>query len=120
MKIEYGKDIWWDGDALVNQVLKVAIPIFEWAFPNCQALFLFDNATSHAAYSDDALRAISISLRPGGAQSSLRPTINPLTGEIQEMVDTNGIQKGLKQVLHERQLWRAGLQLQCVKPGTTK
>jgi len=48
--IKYGGEKWWDGDQLVEQVLKIAIPIFETAFPGCEALFLFDNATSHSGY----------------------------------------------------------------------
>ncbi|KAG0639784.1 hypothetical protein HOY80DRAFT_1072166 [Tuber brumale] len=56
MKVEYSSDLWWKGEDLVNQVLQVAIPIFEWVFPGCQALFLFDNATSHSAFADDALQ----------------------------------------------------------------
>ena len=46
--ITYDGETWWDGDKLVEQVLKIAIPIFGTAFPGCEALFLFDNATSHS------------------------------------------------------------------------
>jgi len=53
--IEYGGDNWWNSDPLVEQVLKFVIPVFESALPDCQALFLFDNATSHSAYSNDTL-----------------------------------------------------------------
>jgi len=83
MKLEYGGNKWWVGEDLVQQVTNVAIPIFETAFSGCQALFLFDNATSHAAFASDALRAKSMSLRPGGTQSKLDPEFNPATGEIQ-------------------------------------
>jgi len=120
MRIEYGGENWWDGEDLIQQVVKVAIPIFEAAFPGCQALFLFDNATSHSAFAADALRAKKMSLRPGGAQSKLRAGTNPLTGTSQSMVDPNGNPKGLKWVLEERGLWRRGLRLQCRKPGTDK
>ena len=102
--IEYGRDRWWDGDQLVDQVLKLAIPIFEVAFPGCQALFLFDNATSHSAYTKDALRASTMNLRPGGAQAQLCPGINSLTGEIQHMIMPDGSPKGLQMVLQEREL----------------
>jgi len=73
--IEYAGDTWWDGDQLVDQVLKLAISIFESAFPGCQALFLFDNATSHSAYSDNALQACMMNLRPGRGQALLRPGV---------------------------------------------
>jgi len=68
---EYGGDNWWDGDQLVEQVLKLAIPVFESAFPGCQAPFLFNNATSHSAYSSDTLRACMMNLPPGGGQAHL-------------------------------------------------
>ncbi|RPA92227.1 hypothetical protein L873DRAFT_1847855 [Choiromyces venosus 120613-1] len=91
--IEYGGDTWWDGDQLVDQVMKLAIPIFEVAFPGCQALFLFDNATSHSTYTKDALRASAMNLRLGGGQAQLRPGINSLTREIQLMVMPDGSPK---------------------------
>ena len=120
MKVEYGGDQGWKGDDLVNQVVQVAVPIVSWAFPGCQAVFLFNNATSHSAFASDALHAKSMSLRQGGAQNKLRPGINPLTLQPQPMVDELGITKGLKRVLEERGLWRRGLPLQCFKPGTNK
>jgi len=115
--IGYGGDTWWDGAQLVDQVLKMAIQIFELAFPHCQALFLFDNATSHSAFSKDALRARTMNLRMGGAQPTLRPGINSLSGEIQPMVIPEGIPKGLQIVLQERGLWRPRLHVQCRKPN---
>ena len=118
--IEYGGDTWWDGDQLVDQVLKLAIPICERAFPDCQALFLFDNATSHSAFSKDALRACTMNLRMGGAQPALRPGINSLTGKIRPMVTSEGIPKGLQVVLQERGLWRPRLRVQCQKPDGKK
>jgi len=111
--IEYGGDTWWDGDQLVDQVLQLTIPIFEVAFPDCQGWFLFDNATSHSAYTKDALRASAMNLRPGGGQVLLRPGINPLTGAIQSMVMPDGSPKGLQIVLQERGLWRPKLRVQC-------
>ena len=97
--IEYGGDTWWDGDQLVDQVLKLAIPIFEAAFPDCQALFLFDNATTHSAYSKNALRASTMNLRFGCGQAQLHSGINSLTGEVQVMVLPDGSLKGLQIVL---------------------
>jgi len=99
MRIEYDNDNWWTGDALVQPVIKVAISIFEAAFPECKVLFMFDNATSHSAYALDALQARSMSLRPGGAQSLLRSDFNPHTGKSQVMIFPNGQAKGLKVVL---------------------
>ncbi|RPA98875.1 hypothetical protein L873DRAFT_1685928, partial [Choiromyces venosus 120613-1] len=61
----YGKERWWEGKDLVEQVLHLVISLFHSAFPECQALFLFDNATSHTAYASDTLLAHSINLCPG-------------------------------------------------------
>ena len=44
----YGKDKYWRGGDMVNHIVKVAIPIFNAAFPGCQAIFAFDNASNHA------------------------------------------------------------------------
>jgi len=104
--IEYGGDNWWNGDQLVEQVLKLAIPVFESAFPGCQAFLFFDNATGHSAYSSDALRACMMNLRPGGGYAVLRPGRNSMTGAIQPMVIADGTPKGLQIVLQERGLWR--------------
>ena len=97
--IEYGGDTWWDGDQLVDQVLQLAIPIFEIAFPDCQGLLLFDNAISYYVYTKDALRASAMNLGPGGGQALLWPRINPLTSAIQSMVMPDSSPKGLQIVL---------------------
>jgi len=114
--IQYGGDTWWDSDQLVDQVLQLAIPIFEIAFPDCQGLFLFDNATSHSVYTKDALRASAMNLGPGGGQALLRPGINPLTSPIQSIVMPDSSPKGLQIVLPESSLWRPKLRVQCRRP----
>ena len=48
-------DGWWTTEDLHEQVQDAAIPIFDAQFPNVKALFAFDNATSHAAFAEDAL-----------------------------------------------------------------
>ncbi|RPB00677.1 hypothetical protein L873DRAFT_1679187, partial [Choiromyces venosus 120613-1] len=106
-------DIWWNGDQLVDQVLKLAILVFRSPFPSCQVLFLFDNAMSHVAYSKDTLRASSMNLHPGGGQAHLRAGINSLTGETQAMVMPDRIAKGLQIVFQERGLWRPRFQVHC-------
>ena len=67
-------DGWWEAIDLYNQVLDRAIPTFEAQFPGMQALFAFDNATSHAAFADDALCANRMNLAPGGKQHLMRQT----------------------------------------------
>jgi hypothetical protein len=53
-------------------VVNRAIPIFEARFPGAKALFAFDNATSHAAYADNALLARNMNLSSGGKQAKMR------------------------------------------------
>jgi hypothetical protein len=64
---------WWTTEDLAKQVVKKAIPIFKRRFPNAQALFTFDNATSHAAFAADALRAKQMNMGRGGKQPQMRP-----------------------------------------------
>jgi len=95
------------------------VPIFECRFPNAQALFAFDNATSHATFMANALRAKQMYLGCGGKQPQMRPTT--YSNEIvQEMCfpPTHppllyGEPNGLKIVFKERGLWQPGLRLEC-------
>ncbi len=57
---------------MVNQVVEYAIPIFEARFPGYQVLFTFDNASSHATFSPNALIAKHINLSSGGKQPKIR------------------------------------------------
>jgi hypothetical protein len=56
--LEYGKNRegYWDGAKLLEQVVNKALPIAEALFPGYSLFFLFDNATSHSVYAEDALR----------------------------------------------------------------
>ena len=67
----YGKDKYWQGDDMANHTAKVAIPIFNSAFPSYQAVFAFDNASNHCAYTANALRVENMNLHPGGKQGML-------------------------------------------------
>jgi hypothetical protein len=49
-----------------------ALTVFELAHPGCQALFLFDNATSHCAYAEDELKASRMNKEWGGGQPHMR------------------------------------------------
>ena len=61
VSLEYGKDEGhWDGEKLLHQILDRAVPIAEALYPGYELLFLFDNATSHSIYADDALRTQKI------------------------------------------------------------
>jgi hypothetical protein len=111
--LEYGNGNYWTGDKMVDHTIKAAIPIFERAFPGCQALFAFDNASNHTSYADDALRVEKMNLNPGGKQSRMRDGYIHNQQRPQSMIFPDdhpnrkfaGQPKGIKQVLVERGLW---------------
>ena len=112
-----GSEGYWGGDEIVQQVTETVIPIFKAIYPGYQALFLFDNATSHSAFAEDALRVQHMNLDPGGKQSKMRAGyINGDVTNVQLMINENGEPKGIRQVLQERNLWHKDLRLECSKP----
>jgi len=127
---EYGKEEgYWDGQRLLEQLKTRALPIASALYPGYEFLFLFDNATSHSVYTDDALRASKMNKGRGGRQPLLRDGWYRDGEEIvrQQMYDTEvdnatgnvkKIPKGIQKILEERQLWPSGkeLLLECPKP----
>lgn len=109
--LEYGPDRYWDGDRMVEQTIKVALRIFEIAFPGCQALLAFDNASNHCSFAPDALLASKMNLGPGGKQAFLRDGAhNGLKHKMNfprdyPWTELRDKPKGIKQVLSERGLW---------------
>ena len=127
-------DAWWDMPQLLAQVslfsfsplvplkpmlfqVKDAILIFNYKFPNAQAVFVFDCSSAHESFGSDALLAHKMNRHPGGEQPRMRDTIIPGTNQIQSMVfpdDHEGVDKdgnpiagkpkGMEQVLAERGL----------------
>ncbi len=77
-------DGWWTIEDLAKQVVEKAVPIFECCFSNAQALFAFDNATSHVVFTADALRAKQTNLGHDNKQPQMRPTTYG-NGIVQEM-----------------------------------
>src|SRR6185436_2577597 len=75
---------WWNTDKLLKQIKEKAIPIFEATHQDHVALFAFDNATSHAAFADDALVASKMGWNDGGKQPTMRDTV--FDGAEQKMV----------------------------------
>jgi hypothetical protein len=70
---EYGQEEgYWDGKMLVQQAVSKALPIAEALYPGYSFLFLFDNATNHSSYADDALIASKMNKTDGGQQPFLR------------------------------------------------
>ncbi len=55
-----GGDPWWDTNQLLEQMHMKAIPIFDHAYPGCQALFIFDQSSAHASLGPDALNAFDM------------------------------------------------------------
>jgi hypothetical protein len=110
---EYGKDNYWNGEKMVWHTVQIAIPIFQYAFPDCQALFAFDNASNHCCFAPDALIASNINLHPGGKQPLMRDSFDHARGLPQSMrfPDTHhnyavrGKAKGAEVILRERGLW---------------
>lgn len=122
---EYGKNHegYWDGAKLHEQVVSKALPIAEVLYPGYLLLFLFDNATSHSVYANDALRTKDMNKGTGGQQAQLRHgryKINDIEYEQpMSFQDSSGkwIQKGVQRVLEERNLWPiGGVNLECVRP----
>ncbi len=120
--IHLGKnnDGWWKADDLVNQIVEHAISIFEACFSGCQALFAFDNASSHAAFSPDMLITKHMNLSSDRKQQKIHSTnfgkeiwqdmVFPLDYHITELHEQP---KGLKQILMEKELWpNEGLKLE--------
>ena len=123
---EYGKNNegYWDGPKLLKQVINKAIPIAEALYPGYSFMFMFDNATSHAVYAENALCAGNMNKSSGGKQALLRDgwfeTEDGLRHSQQMSYlaqDGTLVPKGIQQVLEERHLWPAlGLNLECPKP----
>jgi len=107
--LEYGKDNYWAGDKMVDHTIQIAIPIFKFAFPDCEALFAFDNASHHCAFAEDALLASRMNRNPGGKQSLLRPDWIGSPSNLHSMIFPDdhpeqilrGKAKGVEQVLRE-------------------
>ena len=111
--LEYSKDNYWTSDSMIDHAIQIALAIFQTAFPGCIAVFAFDNASNHACFASDALRAEKLNKGPGGAQPLMREGFNHHKGLPQAMqfpqnyriLDLAGKPKGLKQILKERVLW---------------
>lgn len=130
---EYGQEEgYWDGKKLLEQLKKRAIPIAEALYPGYQFLFVFDNATSHSVYANDALLVKDMNKGEGGDQPLLRSGwySNGTIVVTQEMFFTKAdpstgiftrVPKGIQRVLEERKLWPSkGLLLECPKKKCSK
>jgi len=57
---------YWSTDDIISHTLNTGIKIFEAVYPGYKALFLFDNASSHSSFAEDALRVQNMNLGSGG------------------------------------------------------
>jgi hypothetical protein len=98
---------------MLKHTKEIVIPIFNYAFPNCEALFAFDNSSNHSSFAPDALLASRMNLFPGGNQPKMRDGWNyqknlpqSMTFDENDRISTlQGQPKGQKQILMERGLW---------------
>lgn len=113
---EYGKnnDGYWDGAKLHKQVVNKALPIAQALYPGYGLLFLFENATSHSVYAQDALQAKDMNKGPGGKQPPVLRNgwfdcENVRISQPMDFQDAQGktVQKGIQRVLEERGIWPA-------------
>lgn len=71
---------------MTDQTVNLAAQIFPYVFPNCQALFVFDNAVNHACFTKNALLARRMNLKVGGKQSWIKYGFNNAMQETQPMI----------------------------------
>jgi len=107
-------------DHLVEQTEK-AMDIFECTYPNFQALFIYDNATTHQKHASDALSALKMPLHPRiWTPKGVKMRVSRLAdGTSQELYwpaihhTMPGHFKGMKRILQEHHLWTVSLLAQC-------
>ena len=104
---------YWTATHLIEQLEYKAIPIFETLFPNCIAVFAFDNSSNHSAFAPDALVAKRMNIGPGGNAPKMRDTFWGSNNERQSMNFPDGRPKGIKQILSERGLWKKNMVGEC-------
>ena len=105
--LEYGAEHegYWNNKMFIKQVKKAArIASFKYPEDTHNVIWIFDQSSNHRAYSEDALVARKMNVKPEGSQPKLRSTPIVVNGRpfVQHMVDANGEPKGMRQVLKER------------------
>lgn len=102
---------WWSNTHMECQFKHLAIALFEARWPEHRAVFSFDNATSHTAFSANVPRVSSMNLSPDGNRNrDMRNGWNFRTRHQPEQMYTHirgqKVAKGMKIVLQERGLWK--------------
>ncbi len=69
--LEYGKDNNWTGEKILMHIKKIVILIIDYAFPDFEAVSIFDNLSNHLLFAPDALLVLSINLNLRGKQPKM-------------------------------------------------
>ena len=103
MLLKYGaeKEGYWNSDQFMANI-KDAVSITEFKYPpeKNTLVFIFDQSSCHKAFTENALNASRMNVRPGGKQPCMRDTV--WAGRAQKLVDDRGVPKGMKKTLEER------------------
>ena len=91
-----------------------AVKILKFAFPGCEGLYAFDNASNHCPYTPNALTTTKMNLGPGGKQPVMRDGWDYAQNLSHPMVFSQnnpdpklrGQPKGIRKVILERGLWQ--------------
>lgn len=83
---------------MIAQLKDQLISLFERRYPDHQVVLLFDNATNHASYTEEALRPEGLDPGPGGVQPLLLSGFNLRTQYPQSMQDSRGVARGMKRI----------------------
>ena len=117
VSLEISKEGYFNNDHLLKQVEKT-INIFERVYPHAKGIFLFDNAPSHCKVADDVPNADKMNAGPGGKQPVMRDTI--WEGQVQKLVDDEGVPKGMKAILKERNIDITGMKVHELRENLKK
>ena len=74
--LKYGKDNYWNRDKMIDQIVNLVTRIFFYAFPNCQALFAFDNSANNTYYLENVFLIKKMNLAMGEKQFWMRDEFN--------------------------------------------
>ena len=92
--------------------MEIDTAIAEFKYPKEEGYrlyWVFDQSSCHTAFSDDALNASRMNMKPGGGQPKMWDTV--YQGKLQRMVFEDGTPKGAKRVLEERGINTRGMKL---------
>ena len=111
--LEYGesREGYWSCDKFMLQ-MEVAVKIADIKYPKSEGwniVWIFDHSSCHTAMAADALDVSKMNVKPGGKQAVMHDTF--WGGKVQKMNYSLGIPKGMKQILEERGINTATLNI---------